>query len=535
MYEAVQEGLGRRVAVKVVYDELAMMGDAVARFRREAQAAAALGHPNIVAVTDFELGPPPFLVMELLQGASLQQVISRGGALAVARVVPIAAQVLSALGAAHRAGLVHRDVKPDNVFLTSTSAAADLVKLLDFGVVKQAGDPHAAQLTATGAMVGSPAFMSPEQIRGRPVDPRTDLYGVGICMYNALTGRMPFHASSLPELVFAIDEKLPTPILQLRPDVPPGLAQLVERAMAKSPDARFGSAEEMLAALAPWSGAVTAPTTSAAPMVTTPMVASMGAPMVAPMRSAPPPHQAPTAPPLQPLPLRPAVLQGGQAAERSGGSSRALLIVVLVFGGLVLVSALVAGALARRGVPASRPTTLSRDADAAVADTDASATAAASRPSTDPLPATPPSSAAASGGVPHGGPPPPPPVPVEDAGSRASAPSFGRTNVSVSAGAAYHIEHIYFVVDALMPRIDTCAQGTPSSDFNQGSEVLTLASSFTVTVDAAGVARSVGHPTDSYSRSFDSCVRPILMSTAWGKTAHPSAFVLSFSSRRRAK
>jgi eukaryotic-like serine/threonine-protein kinase len=519
VYEAVQEGLGRRVAVKVVYDELATIGDAVARFQREALAAAALGHPNIVAVTDFQLGPPPFLVMELLEGASLQQLIARGGALPVPRVVHVAAQLLSALAAAHRAGLVHRDVKPDNVFLTSTSAAADIVKLLDFGVVKQAGDPRAAQLTATGAMVGSPAYMSPEQIRGRAVDPRTDVYGVGVCMYNALTGRMPFHASSLPELVFAIDEKTPPPILQLRPDAPPGLALLVERAMAKGPAARFGSADEMLAALAPWTGFAPGP-----PMG--------GAAMVAPMRSEGPPPQgfSPTAPP-QPAPYRPPT-----APAHQGGGSRALIVV-----GALVVLAAVASATAWAVIhrPEAAGATAALGVDGGAVDTAATATSAASPPRTAVASASssPPTPTPGGGGnTPHGGGvvPPPPPPPVEDAGALDSIPTYGRTLAHISGGGNLSVPHLNFVVARLMPQIDQCAKKTPNSELNQGTAELTLFDIFDVAVDAGGATKGVTHPTDSFSHTFDACVRPLLLSTNWGKVAHSDSFALNLTSRRSA-
>jgi serine/threonine-protein kinase len=251
VYEAVQEGLGRRVAVKVVHPHLSAQPDLVERFRREAQAAAALGHPNIVQVTDYGAGgaDPAFLVMELLQGASLAQVIESEKQLPGNRVAFIASQALEALSAAHAAGIVHRDIKPDNLFLTSIAGVTDVVKVLDFGVAKLA-DPS-AKLTTTGAMLGTPAYMAPEQARGLDVDPRSDIYAVGACMYHALTGKFPFEGVSYNALLFAIAEKTPTAID--RPDVDPRLIAVVERAMHKDPDQRYQTAREMIAALAPWS------------------------------------------------------------------------------------------------------------------------------------------------------------------------------------------------------------------------------------------------------------------------------------------
>jgi serine/threonine protein kinase len=259
VYEAVQEGLGRKVAVKLLDARLAEDRQQLERFRREAEVVAALGHPNIVQVTDFQYSETePFLVMELLRGESLASLIQREARLPGARVAFIAAQVLSALAAAHRAGVVHRDIKPDNVFLLADAAVPDTVKVLDFGIAKLApfssiGDQ--AKLTGTGAMLGTPAFMAPEQARGAPdVDARADVYAVGATMYQALTGTLPYQAPSIPALLFAIVEQTPPPLGELRPDLPSELVAVIERAMSKDRTARFADADEMRRALAPWSG-----------------------------------------------------------------------------------------------------------------------------------------------------------------------------------------------------------------------------------------------------------------------------------------
>jgi serine/threonine-protein kinase len=266
VFAALQTDLGRPVAVKVLHLDVAIERDGLARFEREARAAAALGHPNIAQVTDFQAAPgePPFLVMELLSGETLGAAIAREGRLPAPRVAWIAHQILSALEAAHGAGIVHRDVKPDNVFLVSASGVQDLVKLLDFGIAKlaeqaeQAGDGRRGQepMTADGAMMGSPAYMAPEQITGGAVDLRTDLYAVGATMYRALTGAYPFDAQTLHALLLAITQQPLRPVTSLEPRVDPAFAAIVERALGKDPSARFASASEMRAALEPWTHAV---------------------------------------------------------------------------------------------------------------------------------------------------------------------------------------------------------------------------------------------------------------------------------------
>jgi serine/threonine-protein kinase len=254
VYEGVQEGLGRRVAIKVLHPELQHEEELVARFRREAQAAAALGHPNIVQVTDFVAAPgePPAIVMELLQGQSFARLIETHGALSEKRVAFIAAQVLSALEAAHAAGIVHRDVKPDNVFLTTIAGVDDIVKVLDFGIAKLAAGHGPSHLTSTGVVMGTPQYMAPEQARGKSVDARADLYALGTCMYQALTGQLPFAGGSFNALLFAIAEDPPRSVHDLRSGIDTRFSAVIERAMAKRPEDRFQSASEMRAALSPW-------------------------------------------------------------------------------------------------------------------------------------------------------------------------------------------------------------------------------------------------------------------------------------------
>lgn len=216
--------LGRPVAVKLLHPDLAADPSARGRFEEEARAAARLVHPNVVAVFDTgEHDGTPFIVMESLPGRSLADEIV-GGPLSPGRVGAVAGEVLDALGAAHRAGIIHRDIKPANVLLTDDGTA----KVADFGIAKTAeGIDH----TATGLIIGTPSYLAPERLAGRPATPRTDVYAAGATLYEALTGVKPTLARA--------------PLGELRPDADPNLVDVVERAMAADPDERFATAEEM--------------------------------------------------------------------------------------------------------------------------------------------------------------------------------------------------------------------------------------------------------------------------------------------------
>ncbi|MDB4934576.1 MAG: Serine/threonine protein kinase [Labilithrix sp.] len=253
VYSAVQENLQRRVAVKVLLGELS--SDHVMRFRQEALASAALGHPNIVQVTDFQApaGEPPFLVMELLEGESLRAFMGRHVRVTPERTVFIAVQILAALSAAHKAGIIHRDIKPANIFLSRTPAANDFVKILDFGIAKvvrqEAGQ---GPRTEMGAVLGTPAYMAPEQALGLDIDHRTDLYALGACMYEMLTGRKPLVAATSGELLVAIARQVPEPVARLAPKVDARLAALIDSSLAKDPRLRPHDALDMIDALSPW-------------------------------------------------------------------------------------------------------------------------------------------------------------------------------------------------------------------------------------------------------------------------------------------
>jgi serine/threonine-protein kinase len=249
VYEATQEDLRRSVAIKLMRPDVAADASLVDRFRVEAQAAAAIGHPNITQVFEFRAVPPepPFIVMELLAGISLRELIVQSGRLEPSRAAFIGAQVLSALAAAHARGIVHRDIKPANIFICSGSAVRDLAKVLDFGVAKLQGSD--GPLSVQGDVVGTMDYMAPEQARGEAVDGRADVFSVGVMLYHALTGRKPFAASDMAGRIQAILFEAPAPLALLRPDLAPELIRIVERALEKDVQRRFASAGEMQATL----------------------------------------------------------------------------------------------------------------------------------------------------------------------------------------------------------------------------------------------------------------------------------------------
>ena len=256
VYEAVQVDLGRRVAVKVLHDAARLAPGALARFEREAKATGSLGHTHIVQVTDFSAGPPPFLVMELLSGAPLSTALTDADRLPVGRALRIALQVLSALGAAHALGIVHRDVKPANLFLVSTATGDDLVKVLDFGIAKATVGDGSAQ-TESGVVLGTVRYMAPEQAIGAPVDARADLYAVGAVLYRMLSGANVVEARSVAELLHEL-ARGPIPLEQRMPELPAAIADVVMRALTPDPAGRFESAAAMALALSK-AGEVTTP------------------------------------------------------------------------------------------------------------------------------------------------------------------------------------------------------------------------------------------------------------------------------------
>jgi serine/threonine-protein kinase len=246
VYVGRQQAVDRAVAVKVLPAALGSDEEAVRRFLQEARASSALAHPNIVTIHDFGQTADGllYLVMELVPGETLTRVLARSGALPAARAAEIGRQILDALEEAHGRGIVHRDLKSDNVMVCSRAGNADLVKVLDFGLARVAGS--SSGMTRTGAVLGTPSYMSPEQAHGDRTDHRTDLYSLGVILYELLAGRLPFEAELPLAVLIKHMHEAPPPL----EGVPSVVAAVVLRALAKSPAERFASAAEMNAALA---------------------------------------------------------------------------------------------------------------------------------------------------------------------------------------------------------------------------------------------------------------------------------------------
>jgi len=249
VYEAEERPPGRIVALKVLHPEYATDPDVRRRFRRESSILAALDHPAIVRIFDFgtdEKGRA-WTSMELLRGETLRQRIEREGRLAPRTLVPILSGVCSGLSAVHAHGVVHGDLKPDNVFLLGTDGE-DAVKLVDFGLSKVHG---LDRLTRTGEVIGTPAYMAPELLTGEGVpDGRVDTYALGVILYEAMSGRQPFVERNPGKLMFEIAMGKGTPLAEAAPDLPEDVVAVVEHAMAHRRDERFDTPDALAAAFA---------------------------------------------------------------------------------------------------------------------------------------------------------------------------------------------------------------------------------------------------------------------------------------------
>ncbi len=283
VYEARHVRLSnKRFAVKVLLPSHAQSNEVVVRFQREAEAASGIAHPNVVDVYDVHrtAGGLPYLVCEYLDGVDLSTLLHRRQRLDVLLAVNIVRQVCRALSAAHDKGIVHRDMKPENVFLVG-DPDLPVVKVIDFGISKVDG-LGGASLTKTGMVMGTPGYMPPEQARGARVDHRADVYGVGAILYHALTGQMPFDYEDVGEALSAVLTTDPPRPRSLVPDLPPALELVIERSMAKEPADRYSSMDELDAELEPFGAEARAssvlpaePTGTPSPGVQTP-----GAPTV---------------------------------------------------------------------------------------------------------------------------------------------------------------------------------------------------------------------------------------------------------------
>lgn len=365
VYRGTHLMLGKPVAIKLIKPELVSSKEVVERFLREARAAAQLAHPNIVTVHD--LGQTTdgtlYIAMELVDGRSLKEIIQKEGPWEPARAVRLGKAIARALALAHRKGVVHRDLKPQNIMVSRDADGEEIPKLLDFGIARTL-EPDTPALTSTGVVLGTPHYMSSEQAKGLPADARSDLYALGIILYEMLAGRVPFDDTSIPSLLVKHMSEPPAPPTSVRPSIPRGLEAVVLRCLEKEPDARYQTAEALIEAL-------DAPATAGAVAPGAHLSETLGETEVAPAPQHTGAGQALTAvPPPPPLPLTapssttaagdtasPATVRGRdlRAAEAPRRSGRVPVAVWLGSLAVVLL-ALVAGfALLRAGRPSGAP------------------------------------------------------------------------------------------------------------------------------------------------------------------------------------
>ena len=252
VYLAEHVKMGRRSAIKVMNPSMVHDPDAVARFNREASNASRITHPNVCAIYDFGETPDGliYLAMEFIEGEPLTDMLEREGALPLARAADIFRQTADALQAAHDLGIVHRDLKPDNIMLTRKKGGGDTVKVVDFGIAKAVGgDEPGQKVTKTGLVIGTPEFMSPEQLSGDSLDGRSDLYSLALVFYRMLTGKLPFEATTVQETMIKRLTDAPTTLADARPDLsfPPGLQPILDTALARTPAERYQSVAKFAA------------------------------------------------------------------------------------------------------------------------------------------------------------------------------------------------------------------------------------------------------------------------------------------------
>jgi serine/threonine-protein kinase len=250
IYRGTQLSVGRPVAVKMIAADVERSAEHIARFRREAEAMAKLRHPNTVRLFDFGVTDEGqlYMIMELLVGLDLADHLAHTRTLTLPQALGIVRQIAQSLSEAHAQGIVHRDLKPGNIFLSRIAGGDSIVKVMDFGIAGIADDSARTHLTQNGAILGTAAYMSPEQAQGFPVDGRADLYSVGLLLFEMLAGRSPFEASSTVSLLVAQMTVTPPPIAEVCPELaePERVQALLDRLLAKDPEQRLGSAAELI-------------------------------------------------------------------------------------------------------------------------------------------------------------------------------------------------------------------------------------------------------------------------------------------------
>jgi serine/threonine protein kinase len=337
VYQGFDPVIGRTVAIKTMLTEglaPAEFEDFKARFQREAQAAGILNHPNIVTVYDFgEDSGVLYLAMEFLEGRSLQQIVEEEGVLPPERIIPIFEQVCEALDLAHSHNIIHRDVKPANIMVLQSG----LVKMTDFGIAKMLS----TGMTQAGQILGTPNYMSPEQVRGRQIDGRSDLFSLGVILYELVTGEKPFGGQNITTVIYKIINENPIPPRELDASIHPGLSYVIQKSLAKSPDERYQTCRELAEDLKNYKklGGAVAPSETV--VVRVPPLAAAGtelrqAPTVKPRPAYAPPAKPSVTAGDQPItrPVSIQVIPPVQAAPpKSSSASLFLLLLLLLAGG----------------------------------------------------------------------------------------------------------------------------------------------------------------------------------------------------------
>ena len=354
VYLAEHPHIGKKVALKVLHAEFAADQSVVSRFFTEAKAVNDIGHPNIVDIVDYGMIQGPsgeglvYFIMEFLPGHTLTDLIRAEAPLAPERALNIAVQVADALAASHKMKIVHRDLKPDNIMLAPRGRERDFVKLLDFGIAKLTGDQPGANKTRTGLVMGTPAYMSPEQCEGRgQIDHRSDIYSLGIVIYEMITGRVPFYGDGYGEILVQHLTAKPIPPTTIRGVIPPHVEQVVLKAMEKSPDKRFPTMDEMVKALVDPVGYVEA-NGGIAGFLKKDLVPT-DTPAAAPVSRLTPSPLAPLTPPpgaMVAAPVGPSTTLGGSqgqvgATPTAGGKSKKGLFIGLGLGAAAIAAAVV--------------------------------------------------------------------------------------------------------------------------------------------------------------------------------------------------